>query len=219
MALDPLLTLNEYKSLVGLDPTDTRDDTQIKALLAPASRAVRTFTGRPFELSGSTATARSYQYDGSGFIDIDDCTEVVSISTDTGMPGLSYDLSSDEWTAMPQDDSDVFYYLLVHSGPFLGGSPEMGFKSNMDTLGIRPKAPLLEVTANWGWVEIPEDVKLAAALTLKGLVGPGIRDESLTAQSIEGYSQSYGGRAGAMTSLAIPNRARDLLVGYQRIFT
>jgi hypothetical protein len=215
-----LITIEQYKAMQGIQSADTRNDAQITALLAAASRAVRLYTGRNFEVNTGISTTRSFQYDGEGMLDIDDCTAVSSLSTDAGAPGQTYNLNADEWTSMPQDDSDVFYYVLIHGGPYFGGSPEMGFERNLDQYPYSSrKSPLVSVTATWGWPVIPEDVQLATAMTVNELVGTPGHTEGITSEAIEGWSRSWAGRAaGGVASLAIPNRARDMLVGYQRIF-
>lgn len=213
-----LIDLATYKALMAVDPTDTRDDVQVAALLPGVSRAIRTYTGRQFDVTNSVATARSFQYDGSGFLDIDDCTMVTLVSTDAGVPGQSWDLTTYEWTAMPQGGTEVFYYLLIHGGP-MGGSPEMGFERNLDTMVLRPKSPLITVTATWGWPAIPEDVKLATAITVSSMAGGNTaHDEELTGESIEGFSRSWGNKQGGPQALMIPNRARDLLANYAKVF-
>lgn len=219
-----IITLAEYKSLQGIQAGQVRDDAQISALLPAASRAVRTYAGRAFEITTGIATVRSFQYDESGFLDIDDATIITSISTDAGLVTQTYALDTTEWTAMPQDDSDVFYYVLIHGGPYFGGSPEMGFQRNLDRYPISPRQPLMSVTATWGWPVIPDDVKLATALTVGELVAAPGKSEGLTSESIEGYARVWGSRTlgggGGSASLntALPNRARDLLASYQRVF-
>lgn len=217
-----LLTPTEYKALQGLEPTDTRYDAQLTALLPAVSRAIRSFTGRPFEVTTGSATVRTYLYDDCGMLDIDDCTVVTGVSTDAGVPGQTYTLDTTQWTAMPQDDSDVFYYLVIGGGPFFGMSREMGFTYNLDQYDlITSKQATMSVTATWGWPAIPEDVKLAAAWTASDILSrKGNTSDALTAESVAGYSRSWGAKSTATTSaaLAIPNRARDLLASYQRIF-
>lgn len=220
---DTLITLAEYKALQGVQNADDRKDTQITALLSAASRAVRTFTGRNFEVAAAPAT-RSFQYDGSEMLDIDDCTAITHITAEVPGPAAqTWDLTPDEWTAMPQDDSDVFYYIIVHGGPYFGGSPEMGFKRNLDQYpSLALRRPNLLVTATWGWPAIPEDVKYATALTLSDWMsggGPfGSKPENLTSEAIAGYARSWGNKQGGAVVSAVPNRAQDLLASYQRIF-
>lgn len=213
-----LLTLPEYKSLMGVQSGNTRDDAQISALLESASRAVQVYTGRTFEVSTRRTTARSFLYDGSGFLDIDDCTMVTGVTV--SVPGTTnINLAAEEWTAMP-GDGPIFHYLLLHGGvsPY-AFSPEMGFERNLDQYpAMRVKNPTLNVTATWGWPEVPSDVKLATALTIQGFLGTKNVPEGLTAEAIEGWSRSFGTRQGMTVSLAIPSKARDLLAAYQRVF-
>jgi hypothetical protein len=214
-----IIDLATYKSLMGIQSADTRKDAQITALLPAASRAVRTFTGRNLEIAAG-ASQREYQYDGSGVLDIDDCSTITALETDAGVLGATYPITVDQWTAMPQDDSDVFYYVVLLGGPYLGASPEMGFKRNLDQYPWSYRKPLVRVTATWGWSAIPDDVKLATALTIGEFLGSQASQggsEGLTAEGIEGWSRAWGVRGGGATALAIPNRARDLLVGYQRL--
>lgn len=210
-----LLTLPEYKSFTGIDVTDDRDDTRITSLLPAVSRVIRSYTGRSLEVVTGAAITRTFQYDGSGFLDIDDCTNVTAVATDASVPGQTYELLQDEWTAMPHS-SEVIYYIIVHGGPLGGISREMGFERNLDTMEFIPgRRPVMNVTAIWGWPAIPEDVKVATAWTLQEWLSK-TSGENLTAEAIEGYSRAWGGRGGALTALAIPNRARDILAAYQR---
>jgi hypothetical protein len=171
-------------------------------------------------LADGTQTVRSYQYDGDEMLDIDDCVAVSAVSTDVGVPGQSYALTNDQWEVMPQDDSDVYYYILILGG-YGYASPEMGFTRNLDTIGLRPRKPLISVTADWGWETIPDDVRYATVLTAGELMsshkdGGG---EGLNSEAIEGWSRSWGSKSGTMqAAMAVPNRARDLLSHYQRIF-
>lgn len=213
-----LIDLSTYKSLLGIQAGVTQRDAQITALLDPASQAVQTYTGRNFAVSTGIATARAFQYDNSGFLDVDDCTAVTSVSVT--IPNVDpYVLDVNAWTAMP-DSGPVTYYLLIHGGvsPY-GASPEMGFERNLDQYPYGFFKPsTLTVTATWGWPAVPEDVKLATALTIQNFVEDSDKAEGLSAEAIEGWSRAWGSRSGAFTALAIPNRARDLLAAYQRIF-
>jgi hypothetical protein len=137
--------------------------------------------------------------------------------------GQVYNLTSDQWTAMPQDDSEVFYYLIFHGGPGFVSSGEMGFTRNLDQYPyLSLQQPIVTVTATWGWAAIPDDVKLATAITTQEFMGAAGgssgHPEGMTSEAIEGWARSWGGRTGAALALAVPNRARDLLVNYQRVF-
>lgn len=216
-----LIDLATYKSLTGVDPTYTTDDVQIAAILEGASQAVEAFTGRTFVVSTGVSTPRTYQYDGSGFLDIDDCTAVTGI--EINIPNApNYVMQTAEWTAMP-DNGVVFYYVILHGGPNVFGiSPQMGFTYNLDRYDGFPsvKPSTVSVTATWGWPAIPDAVKLAVALTVSEFVSASSsgRGEGLTAEAIADWSRSWGTRTGGSVALAIPNRARDLLAPFTRLF-
>lgn len=205
-----ILTLVEYKALLG----DDDHDAQVTALLPAASRAVRNYAGRSFALSDGFDADRTYLYDGSGILDIDDCGSVTSVSTDAGVPGQTYALDATGFTAMPFE-GEVFYWLVLYGFP-RSPSPAMGFTRNLDTLDWPSQSPVITVTANWGWPSIPADVKLATAWTVQEIVSAP--EGAPVSQSIESYSISYSSPGGTgVPMLAIPNRARDLLSAYQRV--
>jgi hypothetical protein len=217
----PLIDLPTYKAMIGVAPTDTRYDTQINALLNASSEAVRSYTGRSFELAGALPSERTFQYDGSGYLDIDDCVGITNVQVN--VPNVTDPLVIPDigYTAMPDDDSPVFYYLILHGvGSYYGFSPQMGFTRNLDQYPATAFKPsTIGVTATWGWTQVPEDVQLATALTIQGFVSSGGNtSEGLTSEAIEGWSRSWGNRGISAPMLAIPNRARDLLATYQRIY-
>jgi hypothetical protein len=208
-----LISLAEYRAIMGYDPTYTIDNDKISASLSAASQAVRTYTQRSFVVS-SIAETRSYQYDGSGFLDIDDCTVVTGLTTDAGVVGISpIALDSTMWTAMPFN-GPIYNYIVIAQN-LLPPSVAMGFERNLDQIGYVAKPPMVNVTATWGWPAIPDDVKMATAWVINNWLTRPSGDQ-VTSESIEGWSRSWGGRNGAAVSYAIPERARDLLAGYAR---
>jgi len=221
MAAD-LIDLTEYKELLGLDPQVDPSDGQVTALLPAASRSIRKFTDRNFEVAGTPA-ARTFQYEEEGFLDIDDCTAVTAVTTDLGYTGQTYTLDPTEYTPMPyreSPDDDPYYYMIVGSRR-LPTSPEMGFERNLDRIGFLPMLPTITVTATWGWHVIPSDVKLAAAITVQELLASSKTSSPgggpLTSEAIAGYARSWS-PPNPNQLLAIPNRARDLLLAYQRVY-
>lgn len=211
-----ILTLTEYKTFTGMEPTDNREDTRITALLPAATRAVVSFTDRSFDqIAGGVAAKRSFEYDGSGYLDIDDCTSISVVSTDAGVEGADYPLTASEWTAKPYD-GEVYYYLVLHGSSRLRPSREMGFERNLDTIEPSYKLPQVKVTAVWGWPAVPEDVKLAAAWIIQDAIAAPAGAPQ--AEAIEGFSRSWGGAGRGRALLAVPNRARDLLSNYARVF-
>jgi hypothetical protein len=215
---DDLLTLAEYKALAGITVTD--NDAQVAALLPVASRMIRSFADRTFEVTAGVVTPRVYEYDGSGFLDIEDCTTVASVSSDLGIAGGDpYVLDVTEWSAQPSS-GPIYYYLRVYGGFRGWGSPEMGFERNLDTYGgpYSYKPISLTVTAQWGWPEVPQDVKLATVWTIQDWFDRE-DGEGLTGESIADYSRSWGSKAGlASPAQAVPSRVQDILAAYERIY-
>lgn len=212
-----LITLTEYKLMLGINPALTTHDAQIEALIPAASNAVQKFVDRRFEAAASPS-ARTFSYDGSGFLDTDDFTDLQEVAANAPFTGgIPIPLDESNYTAMPYretDDDDPHYYVVFHA-PFAGFSPEMGFERNLDKWD-GPVAPLVvTITASWGWPAVPDDVKLAVAWTVQDtLTKPSSGD--IRGESIESYSRQYQPTSGNM--LAVPNRARDLLANYQRPF-
>jgi hypothetical protein len=213
MAAD-LITLErlldaENKIEAELEPQEVRN---YEAAIRAASSAVRAYTDRDFTLNASAvASTRTFEYDDSGYIDIDDVQSVnmVKIVFPYGEPPQT--LLSTQWALMPYDG--VIKDNLIVYAPFnYGMSREMGFTWNLDTYdgpyGGPP--PMVEVTGVWGWPTIPDDVQQATVWIASAFSED---DRSITAESIEGYSRS-------MTTVplsALPLRARDLLDQYRRI--
>jgi hypothetical protein len=218
-----LITLSEYKAVNGVKSSDTTNDDKITASIPFASAAVLNYTERDFG-APVTTEQRTFVYDGSGYVDIDDAQAITTVTL--SVPGAAdLALESDQWTAGPprRDDSPMFYYLELYTGWGLRGiSPEMGFTRNVDVLYAEGRflyaRPTVKVDATWGWSTIPEDVKIAVAWTIAEW-NSRPSGEGVTAEAIVDYSRSYGGRtAGAAAPLlAIPNRARDLLAHYAKI--
>jgi hypothetical protein len=214
-----LLTLPEYKTLAGI--ADTSQDTLITALIPAASAMVRTYTGRTFEITDGIATDRQFEYDGSGFMYIDDCSTVVSVTTDFGIAaGDPYVLDpATQWAAQPFA-GPVYYYLNLYGGFRSQGSLEMGFERNLDRIGWpnTGRPAIMTVHATWGWPAVPDDIKLAAVWTTEAWIERQGGDE-LTSESIADYSRSWGQKGGLATpALAVPERARDILAAYERLY-
>jgi len=213
MAAD-LITLEyfldfENKVVADLEPQEVR---KYESAISAASAAVRAFTDRDFTLnSNGTATVRTFEYDDSGYIDIDDAQSLTGVRIIFPYGGLPMSLTTNQFAGMPYG-GPIYDTLIIYSPTFYGMSREMGFTYNLDTYdgpyGGAP--PVVEVTAVWGWVEIPEDVQMATAWTASAFSED---DRSVTSESIEGYSRALA----SVPLAALPLRARDLLDQYRRI--
>lgn len=214
-----LITLEELKNLLQI--TDDSSDVYFEAAILAASSAVVKYTERNFGTQAVTEQ-REYQYDGTGILDIDDCTDVTGVAL-VVPGGDDLVLPTTSWSAQPPQkfDTPVSFYLLL---PTVGGwpsvSPQMGFTYNLDRFFTefgRPSLPqIVKVTATWGWPLVPADVKQAVAWIIDDWntrVGDG---ESLASHSIESFSESWQRGTATSQAMAIPSRARDILSQYER---
>ena len=219
-----LITVNDYKAIIGIKASDTSKDALYNAAIPFASSAILTFTERDFAAPTVTED-RTFRYDGSGYLDIDDATDVNTVTL--SIPNVqTIALDALEWQAGPQlrDDSPVYYWIEMYSGYALYPmSPEMGFTRNIDRLAAEGRwigaPPVVVVNATWGWPTIPEDVKIATAWTLRDWMSRPSGD-AVTAESIVDYSRTYGARTpqgGAPASPSIPSAAKDLLAHYAKL--
>lgn len=217
-----LITLAEYKTASGIATSLTVDDDKHTWLIKVASRLISSYSGRDFG-SAQVTEERPFQYDGSGFLDIDDASVITDVKL--VVPGGSdLPLTADlQWYPQPQrrDDSPVFYYIVLPGGVSATGySPAMGFTYNLDVYVQdygRPMAPTtLKVTGTWGWPVVPDDVKQAAVWTINEWDSRE-DGEGVTAEAIASFSRSWGLRGQASPSLALPDKARDVLANYEKI--
>jgi hypothetical protein len=200
---------SENKVEADLEPQEIR---KYEAAIRSASAAVRAYTDRDFTLNASgVATTRTFEYDDSGYIDIDDATSITGVQITFPYGGLPQTLITSQYQALPYE-GPVYDNLIIYSPLSYGMSREMGFTWNLDTYdgpyGGPP--PMVEVTGVWGWPAIPEDVQQAVVWIASAFSDP---DRSVTAESIEGYSRSLS----TVPLSSIPLRARELLDQYRRI--
>lgn len=205
-----LITPEILYDALGKAPGDLEEHEVSKyaEAIAAASAAIRSWTDRKFEEAGQSATARTYQYDGSGVLDIDDCTTVTAINV-VVPNGVERPLDAMEFTAHPFE-GPIFDHITM--SPRWGQvSREMGFTRNLDRYeGPLGYAPQIKVTAIWGWPTIPPDVRRAVIWTAISLVE---NPRPFISESIEGYSRTVG----PAPYDAIPVRAQALLAPYTKL--
>jgi hypothetical protein len=214
MAAD-LITLQqlldfENKILSDLEAQEVR---KYEDAIHAASAAVRSYTDRDFTLNASgVATARNFEYDDSGYIDIDDAQSVTLVRVLLPYNAPSMTLTTNQFQALPFDGPVKDNIILYYPDFSYGMSREMGFTWNLDTydgpMGDPP--PIVEVTAVWGWAEIPDDVQMATIWIASAFSED---DRSITSENIDSFGRSYS----TAPPSAIPLRARDLLDQYRRI--
>lgn len=208
-----LITLAELKASMNIASGDEDPIREVKLeqAIRYASAAVRKFADRAFGTEEKEG-ARTYEYDSSGFLDIDDCMLVHSVAFIFG--GFETPLEEFYWRPEPQEGPPYDYLTIPHWAGIY--SPQMGFKINLDVIsrdrGWPGLIPTVKVVANWGWPNVPDDVKFAALLTAAAMAE---KPDEYVAESIAGYSYTSANRAAAAPT-AIPQRAQDILAAYVR---
>lgn len=203
-----LVLLEELKNSLGVPDATTTKDALYQRCITAASTAVLNYTDRDFA-SASITEQRTYEWDGSGYVDIDDASDVDAVTLSSS--GVDSVVPTDQWRAQPQAGPVYTYLILPTQYGF--GSPEMGFNRNLDVYvaehGIGYLPPLVKVDATWGWPIVPDDVKQAVIWTAAAM------SENVTpfiTESIDTYSRTVGNAP----RVALPDRAKDLLAVYQR---
>lgn len=208
-----LITLDRLLDALNKLPSDMEDQEieKYEAAIAAASAAVRAYAGRDFTLNESgTATARTFEYDDSGYIDTDDYMSVSSVSVTFSNGVFPVTLATNQWQEYPYN-AEVKDNIVLYM-PFYPGSKEMGFTYNLDTYEdyAYGPPPLVEITAVWGWPAIPEDVQQATVWAAAAFAEDA---RQVTSESIEGFSRSMN----VLAPTALPLRARDLLDQYRKV--
>lgn len=202
-----LLTLADYKAIAGV--TGTSKDAQIAAVIPAVSQAIRSYTDRDFG-SAEVTEDRDYLYDWSGFLNIDDCSAVNSVSLQGSTLGSSL------YVVQPARGA-VYTWIEL---PSRGVSPEMGFTYNLDVFlaDRNPRqAATVTVNADWGWPDVPSDVKLAAAWTVGEFMRNPAVSGQVTSESVAEVARSYALQAAQGTPEGIPARAREILDQYRTL--
>lgn len=216
-----LITLSEYKLAIG--ETDATKDQFHQDALDAAEAAILNYTDRDFASTVVTGN-KSYWYDGSGVLNIDDADTVntVTFEGQTALPGAAWIAKTDGPPRLP-----VYTYLelpqIDWSRPAVIDSlGVMGFTSNLDQYLYRSRASReLQVTVNadFGWPTVPPDVKRATVWTASDFEEvTGGEAGDLSSKSVAEVSESwFGSNAGETFSQeAVPARARALLDAYAR---
>lgn len=209
-----LITLGELKTALNIaaGDVDPLRDARLAQAMGDASAAVSAYADRDWVLS-TTTEQRSFEYDGSGFLDIDDAADITAVTYSLG--GYDQVLPADQWRAEPYGNTVYTYLVLPTWGP--GFSPEMGFTRNLDVLyrerGFTGIGPTVKVDATWGWTTVPDDVKRAVIWTVVTMADPA--SEQYVSESIAGYSHTRDTSRGTVAD-ALPDRAKSLLAPYVR---
>lgn len=209
-----LITVPELRVSLAIPATDVDDDrdARLAQAIKGASAAVRTYCDRDF---GGTPTAaqRQYEWDNSGFVDIDDAVAVTGVTYSIG--GFDTLIAANQWRAEPFG-YPVFTYIVMPPISGMLFSPAMGFNQNLDVLykdrGFVGLGPIVKVDGTWGWPATPDDVKQATIWVAAQMAQD---PNAYASESIANYSRASLIRG--IVPEAIPERARDLLAPYVRM--
>lgn len=155
MALgDPYITLDQLKTFLGIELTDTQDDDRLEFARKTASAGINFVCRRDFNKTTS-ASARLFYPDASDFADVHDfhTTTGLVIETDTSGSGSA-------WATWSAAD----YQLEPLNGIVDGvqGWPYWRIRAVRSKCFSFAPAANVRVTAQWGWTAIPDPVTSAA---------------------------------------------------------
>lgn len=196
-----LVSLADLKVALGISDNDS--DPKLTQAIENSSAAIRSYVDRPFETPVSASSTRSYAYDGSGVLEIDDAQSVTLVVQD----GITLDPL--EYSAEPYVKPYTWLFLPPYVIP---ESPAMGFTRNLDKFWWRAyqQPKVVQVTGTWGWPAIPKDVEQAAIYTAAAFAET---PRPFVSERIGEVSRVYTPSA---LRDAIPPRAKELLEPYFR---
>lgn len=207
-----LVTLSKYQEAVGTSANPTKQTEAIE----DASAAILNWTDRDFSAADVVAT-RTWKYDGSGILDIDDCHTITAVT----FQGTA--LAAGRYIARKEGPESVPVYSYLELPPFTTPSGQMGFTYNLDVfLSQFPVREIdVSVTATFGWPTVPDDVQRATIWTAAAFeADPSSVTGQLQSKSVAEVSESYAQAAAITAQVAdeepIPPRARALLWPYRR---
>lgn len=155
---------------------DTTDDGTFPALLEAASRAVEGFCGRQFNKT-TVATARRFRAVDPARLPVDDfhTTTGLAVAVD-GVAWVLADVDPRPWDGVVNGQTGWPYFDLFA----------------VDRYWPNKRRPTVSVTAQWGWVAVPEAIKQATLDVAAVMVaGSGGSSGAVRSMAIDGYSVSY----------------------------
>lgn len=217
--MSAILTLTEYKARRQLTDTDAPRDAAIEFAIESAEDDILTYTGRNFT-TAPTAETKTYAYDGTGILEVDDFETLISVSTS------EFTLDASQFSTGPREGPTFYWLDFTASKGFPSYSAgQMGFTRNMDVYFQRHFEPYgdcglrflsVNITATFGWPGgAPAGVRQAATW----LAGEFVRTTgdvgNLQSESIAEVSFAYQ-REKTITP-DLPPHIQQLLDPYRRV--
>jgi len=195
MALgDDYVLLSDMENRLNL--TRAEDRTRLAEAITAASRGVDKFCGRQFNLAAAP-TARKYKPFSHATVHVDDFVSITSLKTDDSNVGTF----GSTWSTVDYETSPL--------NGVVDGEPGWPFW-RIEAVGSRCfpcfRRATIEVTAVWGWAEIPAAVKEATLIAAEeifklrdtpfGIGGYGdfgivrVRDNPFTSRMLAKYQRN-----------------------------
>lgn len=189
---DPYASLADLKDYLKI--SDTTDDTRLTPTLTTVSRGIGQFCRRQFNRA-ETASARVFAPRSCGVVRVDDFWSADDLA-------VAVDLAGDGTFTTPVPSS---YFRLEPRGGIVNGEDGWPYTRLVATTAHDPFQAEVQVTARWGWAEVPDPVHQATLILASELF------------KLEGapFGVAGFGEYGAVRVKQNPI-ARDLLQPYRR---
>jgi hypothetical protein len=176
-----LISRDEARTYLGVEGTEKPVDPWLDLVIGGLSREVMTYTGRQYRPRSAEAEAKLYTYDAGALLSLDDCTAPSAVRfSQTPSDDESWtDVGDDQWVAEP------LRRAVKTQLRFIPPISEQMAPSGWEALalvysGDRTRWPredraalqayvAVEVTALWGWPEVPAEITLACCKWLDAL--------------------------------------------------
>jgi hypothetical protein len=198
--MDDLITLEELKVALNIPESNEQQDDKLSQAIIFASQAIRSYTDRSFDVDSEEDVEKTYVYDGSGFLEIDDASEITEVKI------LDVVINPDLYLVQPYGKSPYSWIELPESR----SSTEQLWPNWPVIARTFPRKVLVTVTGSFGWDEVPADVKQATVWCASSFAETA---RPFVTESIEGYSRTFPNPQVD----AIPARAKQLLDRYIRV--
>lgn len=168
-----------------------------------ASRQIDAWTARRF-YKDTDATARVYWTRDTRVLMIDDAWSISTVKSSSNDDG-TYDIT---WTA----GSDYTAEPLNGIADGLSGLPTWRLRWTTPVLPVQTNTPIVQVTAKWGWANVPDPVR-QACLIIAGEIFK-LREAPF---GVAGFGEMGVVRVGKMSPQAVamlrPYRSGDSILG------
>lgn len=180
-------------------------DVDLDPFIRATQRYIEEYTGRVFK-ADTTATARSYDGNGTQALRIDDCTEVTKVEVGSNMWGDSY-------STISSSGIDSYITLPTNNTALERPINKIGLRSRLWISGHANH----RITAKWGFsTDVPEDIKFAATVIASGMFNEnkGGNTGPIKSEKIGEYQVTYADSKGADDL----KRSMEILDNYKKIW-